>query len=364
MDKVKSVKVDLGSRSYEISIGAGLFRRAETLLAPHLGKKLCIVTDENVAPLYLDAFKDSIAGLGLVIETIILPPGEAQKNFENLQMILARLLAANFSRNDTILALGGGVVGDLSGFAASILKRGCGFIQVPTTLLAQVDSSVGGKTAINTPAGKNLVGSFYQPKLVLIDTDVLSTLPARQLKAGYAEVVKYGLINNSRFWHWLQANGADVLALNPDAIAMAVATSCEAKASIVAQDERETGARALLNLGHTFGHALEGAGQYDGRLLHGEAVSAGMLMAHEYSLGSDDKDTQAVADHLAQMGMVTWDDIPDELTNDRNALVDFMKKDKKNAGDQLTLVLTNGIGQAYIDKNCDLEQVRAYMRSK
>ena len=362
---IKRIDVDLGARSYPIHIGQGLLAGAAQYIEPCLtGKRIAIITDETVADLHLDTLMSPLASTGLSIETIILPPGEATKSFEVLQDVLARLLAANFSRADTLIAFGGGVIGDLTGFAASILKRGCGFIQIPTTLLAQVDSSVGGKTAINTGAGKNLVGAFYQPKLVLADINVLSTLPARQMKAGYAEVLKYGLINNLPFFEWLEKEGKNVLAQQPAALAHAIATSCAAKAAIVKEDEREHGVRALLNLGHTFAHALEGCAGYDGNVLHGEAVSAGMLMAYEFSQTQGlcgGQDVQRLKQHLAALDMPTFKALPENVTSDAKALFGFMLRDKKNTDDAVNLILTRGIGQAFAAKDADQSALKSFL---
>jgi len=361
--KRDTLNVDLGARSYPIHIGTGLLEQAGGLIAPHLqGSKVAIVTDETVAKLHLEALRTALAGLD--IEVIILPPGEGTKSFAVLEDVLATLLDANFSRSDTLIAFGGGVIGDLTGFAASVLKRGCNFIQIPTTLLAQVDSSVGGKTAINVPAGKNLVGSFYQPKMVLIDTDVLSTLPARQMKAGYAEVLKYGLINDLDFFNWLEKEGAHVIAGKPEALAHAISTSCAAKAAIVRQDEREHGVRALLNFGHTFAHALEGCAGYDGSVLHGEAVSAGMLMAFEFSRKSGlckGQDVERLRGHLKRLEMPTFDDLPANATADRGALFSYMQRDKKNKGAAMNLVLARGIGQAFIAPNVEHTNLQLFL---
>ena len=296
---------------------------------------------------------------------IIRPVGESQKSFSALQDILNILLEAEFDRNDSVIALGGGVIGDLAGFVASIYKRGCHFIQIPTTLLAQVDSSVGGKTAINVPQGKNLIGAFYQPRLVLTDTAVLKTLPMRQVKAGYAEILKYGLLGDRKFFHWLEDHGADVLDLDPESLAQAIAVSCSTKARIVAEDEKERGARALLNLGHTFAHALEAEAGYDGDLLHGEAVSAGMEMAFEFSerlgVGSS-SGTKAVRGHLSRHNMPVIGDMK-RLTRNPNQLLKHMKQDKKNESDGITLILTRKIGDAFIHKGTPEKTVLGYLES-
>jgi len=353
----KTVNVDLGARSYGIVIGADLLPRAGELIAPHTNGRICVVTDKTVHDLHYAALEASLTAAGLTPHVTIRPPGEAQKCFAVLEEIIDELLGIGFDRNDALIAFGGGVIGDLTGFAASVFKRGCKFIQIPTTLLSQVDSSVGGKTAINTPHGKNLVGAFYQPKLVLTDTSVLSTLPEREMKAGYAEVLKYGLLGDAPFFEWLEDNGANVLAGKPDALAYAITVSCEAKADIVARDERERGERALLNLGHTFGHALEAEAGYDGSLLHGEAVSAGMLMAFEYSGAPD---AERVAAHMKAINLTMPDDIA-PLFKNPEALLTHMSHDKKNQTGALTLILARKIGEAYVQRGADETSVRDYL---
>ncbi|MEL6687715.1 MAG: 3-dehydroquinate synthase, partial [Pseudomonadota bacterium] len=296
---------------------------------------------------------------------IVRPEGEAQKSTEGLESILDSLFKAGLDRSDTILAFGGGVIGDLAGFAASIYKRGANFVQVPTTLLAQVDSSVGGKTAINNAYGKNLIGAFYQPRLVLTDTALLKTLPERQVKAGYAEIVKYGLIDQPAFFDQLDRElGAKILSLDPDALREAILTSCQAKADVVAQDEREGGKRALLNLGHTFAHALELQAGYDGDLLHGEAVSAGMDMAFEFSARvglCPQQEAQKVQAHLKSLSMPMRADMG-ALLADPDALLSHMRQDKKNEGGQITLILARGIGQSFIAKGTSETELLAYLQ--
>ena len=295
---------------------------------------------------------------------IIRPPGEAQKSMPNLEEILERLFEAGFNRSDLVIAFGGGVIGDLAGFAASIFKRGMPFIQVPTTLLSQVDSSVGGKTAINNRFGKNLIGAFYQPRAVIADTDLLSTLPLRELKAGYAEVLKYGLLGDAAFFDDLEAGlGADILALKPAALSRAIYVSCETKAKIVAQDEREGGVRALLNLGHTFGHALELEAGYDGDVLHGEAVSAGMEMAFHFAAAQgicSQSDAERVSAHLAATSMPRISDMTHLLANP-DALLRHMEQDKKNEGVHLTLILPRAIGETYIETRADKDAVLGFL---
>lgn len=356
------VRVDLAGRPYDIVIEAGLLADAGERIAPLArGRRVVVVTDTGAA-VHLSALTDSLTRAGLASEAIVLPAGEATKSWAQLEALCDRLLALGVERGDQVVALGGGVIGDLVGFAAAILKRGCGFVQVPTTLLAQVDSSVGGKTAINTRAGKNLIGAFNQPSLVLIDPTVLATLPPREVAAGYAEVVKYGLIDDAGFFAWCEANGAALLAgdltLRTDAIAHSVA----AKARIVAADEFETnGTRALLNLGHTFGHALEAEAGFDGSLLHGEAVAAGCALALRYSarLGlCEAVDAMRVAAHFRAVGL------PDGLTGVRangERLVDHMRHDKKMAAGTLPFLLARGIGATFLDRSVDLTDVAAFL---
>jgi 3-dehydroquinate synthase len=357
------IDVALGDRSYPIHIEAGLIEHAGDRLADYARRnRLVVVTDETVAALHLQRLQ---SGLGkIAVEPIVLPPGEPTKSWAQLASLTDRLLALGVERNDHIVAFGGGVIGDLTGFAAAIVKRGCGFVQIPTTLLAQVDSSVGGKTAINSPAGKNLVGAFHQPSHVLIDPGLLATLPLRELRAGYAEVVKYGLIDDAGFFAWCEANGAALLAGDVDLRVQAIATSVAAKARIVGEDERETsGLRALLNLGHTFGHALEAETGFSDRLLHGEAIAAGMALAFRFSASQglcNDEDAARVAAHLRAVGL------PDGLaaagaTASGEALVAHMAYDKKMAGGKLPFLLAHGIGQTYLDKNVELAAVAAFL---
>jgi 3-dehydroquinate synthase len=306
----------------------------------------------------------SLEAAGVASEAIILPPGEKTKSWAMLEHVCDRLLELGIERSDHVIALGGGVIGDLVGFACSIVKRGCRFVQIPTTLLSQVDSSVGGKTAINTSAGKNLIGAFHQPAMVLIDPDVLDTLPARQVRAGYAEVVKYGLIDDFAFFEWCEANAPALLAGDADARVYAIAHSVAAKARIVAADEHETnGIRALLNLGHTFGHALEAEAGFSDRLLHGEGVAAGCALAFRYSARQglcERQDAERVAAHLRAIGL------PDGLAAagidaPSATLVEHMKHDKKMAAGTLPFLLTRGIGQTYLDKTVDLADIAAFL---
>lgn len=361
-----NVRVNLGAKSYDIVIGEGVLAQAGEYLSSLLAsKKLCIVTDETVARLYLVKLMNTLEAAGLKpCPPIILPAGEQTKSFPQLQYIVEKLLSYKVDRHSTLLALGGGVIGDLAGFAASMLMRGIGFVQVPTTLLSQVDSSVGGKTGINTGAGKNLVGAFYQPQTVLIDTDVLKTLPPRELKAGYAEILKYGLINDPAFFGWLDQNGPSVLKGDAAAQAYAINASCRAKATIVEEDEKEQkDIRALLNLGHTFGHALEALGGYDGRLLHGEAVGIGCLQAFEFSqeLGlCPAQDVERLRQHLKKTGLMTEPPFAATAQNVLNA----MRGDKKNKDGRITLILTKGIGQTFVEHCIGEAELLAFLKKK
>lgn len=362
MNEVRTVPVKLGTRSYEILIGSGLLDDAPHWLDPVIGGgRLHVVTDENVYGHY----KHVLTTLERDVSVTVLPDGESQKSFPVLQKLLDDMFEQGLDRNDSLMAFGGGVIGDLTGFAASIYKRGCRFIQVPTTLLAQVDSSVGGKTAINVSHGKNLVGAFYQPALVLADTNVLKTLPERQLKTGYAEVLKYGLLGDKTFFEWLEKNGQGVLSLDPAIVSEAIAVSCMMKAAIVAEDELERGSRALLNLGHTFGHALEAEAGYSNALLHGEAVSAGMQMAFEYSARENicsARDAERVKAHLGVTGMPQISHMSDWLS-DTEALMTHMAQDKKNERGQLTLILAKAIGEAFVQKNASTQSVHNYLKT-
>ncbi len=359
-----TIKVALGTRSYDVVIEAGVLARAADWLKPlSRGRRMAIVTDENVLP-HLATLQAALAAADIESEAIVLPPGEGTKSWTMLEQLTDRLLELGIERGDHVVALGGGVIGDLVGFACSILKRGCGFVQIPTTLLAQVDSSVGGKTAINSKTGKNLVGAFHQPALVLIDPQVLDTLPLRHVRAGYAEVVKYGLIDDPAFFDWCEANAPALLAGDPAARAYAIAHSVAAKARIVAEDERETtGKRALLNLGHTFGHALEAEAGFSDRLLHGEGVAAGMALAFGYSAAhglAPSADADRVAAHLRAIGL------PDGvaaagIAADGATLVAHMLHDKKMDAGTLPFLLARGIGATYLDSSVDLADVRTFL---
>lgn len=361
----ETVRVDLGPRSYDIIVGSGLLARTGEIIAPSLARPFVfILTDENVAAQYLAPLKDTLARSGITCDSMILPPGEATKTMSWVEKILSRLLDAKVERGDTILALGGGVVGDITGFAASILRRGVNFIQIPTTLLAQVDSSVGGKTGINMSQGKNLVGSFYQPGMVLADVELLATLPDRELRAGYAEVVKYGLIRDPEFFVWLEEHGAGLLSGDAAEQIAAIARSCRNKADIVAQDERESGVRALLNFGHTFGHALEVETGYSDRVIHGEGVAIGMTLAMQLScaLGMlTGDDVERARSHLRSAGLPTSpaDIAGDPLSTER--LVGHMLQDKKVKAGQTTFVLMEKIGTAVLSNDVDMDDVAAVL---
>ncbi|HMM63901.1 MAG TPA: 3-dehydroquinate synthase [Mesorhizobium sp.] len=366
MSATVKVEVGLGERAYDILIGPGLLAHAGEEIARRLpGARAAVVTDENVAAAHLDALKAGLEAGGIAAAAVMtLPAGEKTKSFSHLQDVVDGVLAARLERRDVVIALGGGVIGDLAGFAAGIVRRGMHFVQVPTSLLAQVDSSVGGKTGINSPRGKNLVGVFHQPRLVLADTDVLDTLSPREFRAGYAEVAKYGLIDRPDFFAWLEKNWREVFSGGP-ARTEAIAESCRAKADVVARDEFETGDRALLNLGHTFGHALEAAVHYDGaRLVHGEGVAIGMALAHRFSarmnLASPD-DAARVEAHLKTVGL-PWRmaDIPGELPG-AERLLDYIAQDKKVSRGTLTFILTHGVGQSFIARDVPASEVLSFL---
>ncbi len=359
----ETVTVGLGARAYDILIGRGLDAGAE-IAARFPGARASIVTDATVADRHLAAFSENLAAAGLEPHAIVVQPGEASKSFRGLETVVDGLLEARRERGDLVVALGGGVIGDLAGFAAGIVRRGMRMVQVPTTVLAQVDSSVGGKTGINARQGKNLVGVFHQPSLVLADLDLLATLPERHRRAGYAEIAKYGLIDDAGFFAWLEDHGADVVALG-DGLAHAVATSCRAKARVVAADEHETtGARALLNLGHTFGHALEAGTGYGERLVHGEAVALGMAQAFRFSAARglcSPEDAARVERHLRSVGLPTrLSDVPGGLPDDE-ALLALMAQDKKVVRGKLVFVLVTGIGGAFLARDVPVEAVRAFL---
>ncbi|RCL00874.1 MAG: 3-dehydroquinate synthase [Candidatus Tokpelaia sp. JSC189] len=366
--KTETVTVNLNKRSYDIVIGPKLINKATKIIASHLpSTRLAIVTDANVSAIYLPTFQESLAEYDIGIIPVVVDAGEKSKSFPVLETVIDSILAAKLERGDTIIALGGGVIGDLTGFAAGIVRRGIGFIQIPTSLLAQVDSSVGGKTGINTTHGKNLVGVFYQPKLVIADTAVLDTLPLREFRAGYAEIVKYGLIDQPGFFRWLEKNWRTVFSGGAERVE-AIACSCRFKAAVVERDEHEAGERALLNLGHTFGHALETATGYDAeRLIHGEGVAIGMVLAHEFSvrlnLASSDL-VERIRRHLHTAGLPTQiTHIPGSLP-DADTLMTYIAQDKKVTSGALTFILTRGLGQAFIAKDVPQAEVRAFLLEK
>ena len=369
-DAPDCLRVELGERSYDILIGKGLIERAGETIAPLLRQaRVFIVTDEQVAALHLSRLTQSLTAQGVQVHSFLLPAGEGTKSFHWLEKTIDWLLTHGVDRQATLLAFGGGVIGDLAGFAAASVMRGIDFIQVPTSLLAQVDSSVGGKTGLNTSRGKNLVGAFHQPRLVLADTGILRSLPRRELCAGYAEVAKYGLIRDARFFAWLEEKAADLLAGDEAALSYAILESCKAKAAIVAEDERESGARGLLNLGHSFGHALEAEAGYNGTLLHGEAVSIGMVMAFEFSarrgqISSDD--TERVRKHLSTVGLPTDPGFVARQAFGNRALaperlLEHMRRDKKTTGGQMTLVLLHALGHACLDRTVGEAELKAFL---
>ena len=358
---IETVSVNLPGREYDIRIGPGVLGESGARIAAMSRRKhVAVISDENVAALHGAALSASLAEAGLTSEILALPPGEGTKCWAELERCVEWLLAQKVERGDIVVALGGGVIGDLVGFAAAIMRRGVGFVQVPTSLLAQVDSSVGGKTAINSPAGKNLIGAFHQPSLVLCDTALLATLEKRDFLAGYGEVVKYGMLGDAAFFEWLEAEAPGMAAGDGAARVRAVARSCQMKAEIVERDETEQGDRALLNLGHTFCHALEAATGYSDRLLHGEGVAIGCALAFELSarLGlCSQEDPSRVRAHLKEMGMkVDLADIPGDLPS-AEILVDLMGQDKKVIDGQLRFVLARGIGEAFVTSDVPREAV-------
>jgi 3-dehydroquinate synthase len=361
------VEVALGARSYDIVIGRGtLPSLGRRIAALRPGAKAAIVTDSTVARHHLAATETALALGGIGATVVTVPAGESSKSFEMFAQVCEALIAGRIERGDLVVALGGGVVGDLAGFAAAAVRRGLDYVQVPTTLLAQVDSSVGGKTAIDSKHGKNLIGAFHQPILVVADTALLDTLPARELAAGYAEVAKYGLLGDADFFARLEADWREVFAGGP-AREQAIATSCRAKAAIVARDERETGDRALLNLGHTFGHAFEAAAGFSGRLLHGEAISLGMVLAFEFSARRGLlplAEAERVARHLAAVGLPTHLSSVAGFLPDANQLMNLIAQDKKVQRGRLTFILARGIGKAFVAPDVDAAQVRAFLVEK
>ncbi len=365
-----SVRVELGTRSYDVMIGEGLLASADRLLAERLGAgtKAFIVTDKNVGPAHLDKIARPLAVGGRLRGTVELPAGEATKCFEQLEALCAGILDAGVERGDCIVALGGGVIGDLGGFASAIVRRGVRYVQIPTSLLAQVDSSVGGKTAINMRHGKNLVGAFHQPHLVLADSDVLATLPEREMRAGYAEVVKYSLLGDRKFYDWLDLNVERVLGGDRKALQYAVKRSVEIKADIVARDETERGDRALLNLGHTFGHALEAWTGYCSRLLHGEGVAVGMCLAFRLSEQLKLCQPQLAAQvsaHLKRAGLpVAIGEIDGPTPANAEQLVELMGQDKKVQAGRLTFIMARAIGDAFVTREISRDEVHAFLETQ
>lgn len=365
LSKPATLTVELGERSYDILVGAGLLTSAGELIRPILAQPSVItITDTNVEKHWLGSLQESLEAAGVAHQSIVLAPGEETKDYSHFEDLTGKLLDAKVERRTTLIALGGGVIGDLVGFAAAVTLRGLDFVQVPTSLLAQVDSSVGGKTGINTPQGKNLIGAFHQPRLVLADTATLDTLPARAVREGYAEAVKYGLINDADFFAWLETNGKSVIDGDAEARRHTVFESCKAKAAVVAADEREQGQRALLNLGHTFGHALEAHSGYSDALHHGEAVAIGIVMAFDLSVRmglcpADDRDR--VCRHFKAVGLpVGLDGVADgSWSADR--LIERMGQDKKVRSGSLTFVLVRGIGGAFVTGDVDLGDLSAVL---
>lgn len=362
---IDPIRVGLAGQPYDVFVAPGLLDQLGAHVRAVSGaKQVAIITDRNVGPLYLERARASLKATGLGVHAIALEPGEHTKSFAGLADVLDQLLNARIERSDMLIALGGGVIGDLTGLAASLLRRGVPFVQCPTTLLAQVDSSVGGKTGIDTRHGKNLVGSFYQPARVLADTALLQSLPKRELRAGYAEVVKYGLINNSGFFDWCEADGHHILNLEAQALQRAVMTSISAKARIVVADEREQGERALLNLGHTFGHALEAETGYGQSLLHGEAIAIGMCLAFLLSVRlnlAPRASAERVIRHFTAIGLPTRIDDVAGQTWSAGKLLDHMMQDKKKAHGKLALILVRGIGQAFVTRDVELPVLKEFL---
>jgi 3-dehydroquinate synthase len=355
------IRVGLGERGYDIHVGHGILAEAGALLKPLARGPVPVVTDATVGEIHLAAFLNFCDKSGIDARPVVMPPGEGSKSFSGLEKLSSALLNAGVDRGGLIVALGGGVIGDLTGFAAGILKRGVAFAQIPTTLLAQVDSSVGGKTAINAAQGKNLIGLFHQPRIVIADTALLATLPRRELLAGYAEVIKYGALGDAEFFEWLEVNGTKALAGDRDALIHAVAHSCRMKAAIVARDEREIGERALLNLGHTFGHALEAVTGFSNRLIHGEGVAIGMALAFRLSvhLGlCPGQDADRFVRHLRAAGLPSViSDIPGPRPT-TDAMIAAMGHDKKVTDGKLTFILLRGLGRSFVTSDVPLDAVK------
>jgi 3-dehydroquinate synthase len=377
------VNVALGERSYDIFIGRGLLASlGPKIAALRPGAKVAIVSDETVARHHLAAAEASLAAAGIAATSVIVPPGESSKSFAVLETVCEALIAARIERVDLVVALGGGVIGDLAGFAAAVVRRGLDYVQVPTTLLSQVDSSVGGKTAIDSRQGKNLIGAFHQPVLVVADTALLDTLPPREFRAGYAEVAKYGLLGDAAFFAWLEANWREVFSgaalasetsgqrgheKRSSAREHAIAVSCRMKAAIVARDERETGERALLNLGHTFGHAFEAGAGFSDRLLHGEAISLGMVMAFAFSARRGliaMAEAERVERHLAAVGLPTRVSAVQGGVPGIDRLMELIAQDKKVKRGKLTFILARAVGESFIAADVDAAEVRAFLVEK
>ena len=367
MHDISTLTVGLGTRAYDISVGRGLIARADEVIGTFLNDRhVVIISDSNVAPVHLPALMTACQRSCRHCDTIEVPAGEASKSMTALSKLLEEILALGVDRGVVLVALGGGVIGDLVGFAAASLLRGVDFIQVPTTLLAQVDSSVGGKTGVNAAAGKNLIGAFHQPRAVLADLAALDTLPDRELRAGYAEVVKYGLLGDAAFFEWLESHGRSVLARDDASLRHAVTVSCEAKARIVEADERESGKRALLNLGHTFAHALEAVCGYDGRLLHGEAVGTGMALAYDLATKMQicsGQDRGRVHAHIAASGLGTRLGDSPAAHADTAELIDIMRRDKKVRDGRLHFVLPRAIGDSYVSDEVQEEVLAAVLEA-
>ena len=361
----RTIRVGLAERSYDVVIGQDLIDGAGARIAPFAkGKRCAVVTDETVASLHGPRLVRSLEAAGLAAPMIAVPPGESQKSFAGLGALIDRLLDLELDRGDLVVALGGGVVGDLAGFAAAIYKRGIDFVQIPTTLLAQVDSSVGGKTAIDATQGKNLIGAFHQPRLVLADLSTLSTLPDREMRCGYAEIIKYGMVGDAGFFDWLERSGPAVLARETEALVRAVSRSVEIKGKVVAEDEREGGARALLNLGHTFGHALETEVGFGEALLHGEAVAAGCALAFRFSAAQG---LCPATDATRACAAIEAASLPSRLSDIQghpfraDRLLAHMTQDKKAEGGRITLILARGIGEAFVAKGADTLALKDFL---
>jgi 3-dehydroquinate synthase len=361
------VSVALGTRAYDIVIGRGFITSLGSRIAAlRPGARVALVSDDAVAKFHATTAESSLKAAGIDSARVVVPQGEASKNYATFEKVCEAIIAARIERGDLVVALGGGVIGDLAGYAAASVRRGLDFVQVPTSLLSQVDSSVGGKTGINSAHGKNLIGAFHQPILVIADTALLDTLPPREFRAGYAEVAKFGLLGDAAFFSWLESNWQDIMSGSP-AREHAIAVCCRGKAGVVARDERETGERALLNLGHTFGHAFEAAAGFTGRLLHGEAVALGIVLAFEFSARKGlctDADAERVRAHFATVGLPTHPkDVPGCVPN-ADHLMELIAQDKKVKRGKLTFILVRGIGRAFVERDVDPSEVRAFLAGK